>query len=146
MSVGWQEAPAACVISGRLGQRRFETNHNHELRCPPRKRIPDRTRADKLMQALQAEYSTLPAYSSSLPPSTLSPLAFAFLSGAFVLSQYFSTCAANSHSTPRQTYPARLDRLPSKGAPSTELAVGGASAVLAGFGLVFAFCAVGANV
>ncbi|KAL8276369.1 hypothetical protein RQP46_011214 [Phenoliferia psychrophenolica] len=76
---------------------------------------------------MRAEYSTLSPYSSSLPASTLSPLAFLFLTAAFVLSQYFST-------------------LPAKGVPTTELAVGGASAVLAGFGLVFAFCAVGVNV
>lgn len=34
----------------------------------------------------------------------------------------------------------------SKGFPSKELAVGSASALLGGFGLVFAFCAVGVNV
>ncbi|ORY67944.1 hypothetical protein BCR35DRAFT_308315 [Leucosporidium creatinivorum] len=76
---------------------------------------------------LLAEHNSLPAFAPFLPSSSLQPLAITFLSLAFVLSFYFSTLRA-------------------KGLPTQELAVGSLASVLGGFGLVFAFCAVGVNV
>lgn len=47
---------------------------------------------------LQAEHNSLPAFSPFLPSSSLQPLAITFLSLAFILSFYFSTCVSTYRS------------------------------------------------
>ncbi|GAA5874569.1 hypothetical protein JCM1840_002232 [Sporobolomyces johnsonii] len=74
---------------------------------------------------LLAEHAALPPFEPFLAPSSLQPFAVLFLSLAFVLSFYFSTLRSKS------------------ALPISELAVGALASVLGGFGLVFAFCAVG---
>ncbi|BGO93553.1 hypothetical protein NBRC10512_000712 [Rhodotorula toruloides] len=78
--------------------------------------------------ALQLEHPSLPAFQPFLSPSSLQPLSILFLAIAFVLTFYFSTLRSKST------------------LPVSELAVGGLASVFGGFGLVFAFCAIGANV
>ncbi|GAA5973469.1 hypothetical protein JCM11641_006478 [Rhodosporidiobolus odoratus] len=77
-----------------------------------------------------AEFSTLPSFSPLLPTTSLPSLAALSLIIAFALSFYFSTLRSSSKST----------------FPAQELAVAGAASVSGGFGLVLAFCAIGANV
>lgn len=98
---------------------------------------------------MQAEHAALPAFEPFFARSALPSLATQALLAAFVLTFYFSTCARSL--TRRRTWTAKLTssarRLRSKTTiPYSELAVAGLASIFGGFGLVFAFCAVGANV
>ncbi|GAA6007213.1 OST5 family protein [Rhodotorula paludigena] len=77
---------------------------------------------------LKAEHAALPAFEPFFARSALPSLATQALLAAFVLTFYFSTLRSKTT------------------IPYSELAVAGLASIFGGFGLVFAFCAVGANV
>lgn len=103
----WSEARATPLLPLSLFRQ------NVDLRRPRRTSIqPGQLCSSEanMVFPLQAEHSSLPGYSSALPASSLSPLAFVFLILAFVLSQYSATYARTGSSpSPR---PAPLRSLP----------------------------------
>jgi hypothetical protein len=78
--------------------------------------------------------------------SSLQSLAYTFLTIAFFLSFYFSTCASHPHHLRANTGTDEGVRRLGKESSKREFVVGGAASVAGGLGLVLAFCAVGVNV
>ncbi|BGP42140.1 hypothetical protein JCM10450v2_006227 [Rhodotorula kratochvilovae] len=76
-------------------------------------------------QALLDEHASLPAFAPFVSRAALPALATQCLLAAFVLTFYFSTL---------------------RNQLVKEIGIAAAASVAGGFGLVFAFCAIGANV
>lgn len=83
---------------------------------------------DKADDVAQNRFDTLPPAPSLVSPSTLPAIAVVLLLTTFALTFVFSLLR------------------PSKSLPTVELLIGSSASVIAGVGLVAAFCAVGVHV